>query len=233
MVIEKHDHRIDWRIALGLVMSAIWLGLGVAYIQSNYGWALFVKLPLDQMGDFLGGAFGPLAFLWLVIGFFIQQSEINQNTRGIEIQAHHNNLDNFLKVSSIIQQQMGVILGMLFVSSQGIPGKALVDSATMTKMWNRASEGDFSVFARSFLTMRFDDQGNALDIRDLFFLTEIRRRHTANFLRIFDNLLEEAKECDPQESIREAMLQGTAFGLLYQYIKSLEVPNYVETTAQN
>ena len=219
---ESNRHRLDWRISLGLVLTVVWLALGFFYIQSNYGWSTFATIPLDQMGDFLGGAFGPLAFLWLVIGFFIQQNEIMQNTRGIEIQAHHNNLDNFLKISSIIQQQIGVILGLLYTSSQAMPGEGPVDSATLNAMWSRASDGDYSIFARTFLIMRFDDKGNVVDLSDLFFATEIRRRHTDNFFRIFENMLNEAKACDKNETIREALLTGTAFGLLYQYINSLK-----------
>lgn len=218
---DKNHHKLDWRIILGLGISGLWLALGFVYIQANYGWRAFAETPMDQMGEFLGGAFGPLAFLWLVIGYFIQQNEIAENTRSIEIQAHHNNLDNFLKVSSIIQQQMGVTLGMLYISSQGMPGNGKVDSTTINSMWNRASDGDYSIFARSILSLRFDNQGNAVDINDIFFATEIRKRHTANFIRIFENLLAEAKDCDPKGSIREAMLEGTAFGILYKYVQSL------------
>ena len=33
------------------------------------------------MGGFLAGGFGPLTFLWLVLGYFQQQDELQQNTK--------------------------------------------------------------------------------------------------------------------------------------------------------
>lgn len=50
--------------------------------------------PLNEVGDFLAGAFAPLAFLWLVIGYWMQSEELNlqrqelkENTEALEKQA--------------------------------------------------------------------------------------------------------------------------------------------------
>ena len=32
----------------------------------------FIKLPLNELGDFLAGAFGPPGFAWLLLGYFLQ-----------------------------------------------------------------------------------------------------------------------------------------------------------------
>jgi hypothetical protein len=63
----------DWRIWFGLASTVFWLGLGFLYIATTVGWANFVSQPADTVGGFLEGAFAPLAFLWLVIGFFLQR----------------------------------------------------------------------------------------------------------------------------------------------------------------
>lgn len=47
-----------------------------------------VVMPLNNIGDFLAGAFGPLAILWLVLGFFQQGIELRQNTEALRLQAH-------------------------------------------------------------------------------------------------------------------------------------------------
>ncbi|TCM61878.1 hypothetical protein EC844_12632 [Acinetobacter calcoaceticus] len=47
----------------------------------------FVDLPLNEKGDFLAGAFAPLAFLWLVYGYYQQRQEIKQNTDALRLQA--------------------------------------------------------------------------------------------------------------------------------------------------
>ena len=44
-------------------------------------------MALNEVGDFLAGAFGPLAILWLVLGFFQQGVELRQGTRALELQA--------------------------------------------------------------------------------------------------------------------------------------------------
>ena len=39
-------------------------------------WSSFIALELNALGDFLAGAFGPIAFLWLVLGFLQQGREL-------------------------------------------------------------------------------------------------------------------------------------------------------------
>lgn len=70
-----------------------WFG-GVITVLYVSGFILFVicknaGLPnaLNEWGDFLGGVFGPLAFLWLVLGFFQQGEELKQNTKALKLQA--------------------------------------------------------------------------------------------------------------------------------------------------
>ena len=45
------------------------------------------NMPLNEVGDFLAGVFGPLAILWLVLGFLQQGKELRQNTEALELQA--------------------------------------------------------------------------------------------------------------------------------------------------
>lgn len=44
-------------------------------------------MPLNEIGDFLAGAFGPIAFLWLVLGFLQQGQELQQGTQALRLQA--------------------------------------------------------------------------------------------------------------------------------------------------
>jgi hypothetical protein len=43
-------------------------------------------MPLNEVGDFLAGVFGPLAVFWLILGFFQQGIELRQNTRALQLQ---------------------------------------------------------------------------------------------------------------------------------------------------
>ena len=59
-------------------------------------WLIFIfikirsgKLPynLNEFGDFIAGAFAPLAFFWLVRGYYQQGKELQQNTEALNLQA--------------------------------------------------------------------------------------------------------------------------------------------------
>ncbi len=69
----------DWRIIFALALTFLWFTFLAIYIARNVGWGSFPDLPIDEMGAFLEGAFAFLAFLWLVIGLFIQQSVLAEN----------------------------------------------------------------------------------------------------------------------------------------------------------
>ena len=80
----------DWRIIFALALTFLWFTFLAIYIARNVGWGSFLDLPIDEMGTFLEGAFAFLAFLWLVIGLFIQQSVLAENNEELR----RNNLDS-------------------------------------------------------------------------------------------------------------------------------------------
>ena len=80
---SAEPQRRDWRVWFGLATTALWIFLGIEYIGGVVGWGAFAKQPAESLGAFLEGAFAPLAFLWLVIGFFLQQRELSENTKAI------------------------------------------------------------------------------------------------------------------------------------------------------
>ncbi|MCA5973047.1 MULTISPECIES: hypothetical protein [Pseudomonas] len=47
----------------------------------------FINLKLNELGDFLAGAFGPIAFLWLILGFLQQGRELKLSTDALQLQA--------------------------------------------------------------------------------------------------------------------------------------------------
>lgn len=72
-------------LKVGLLLSMAYIVLGVVYCLQE--WSALAGLEPNEMGDFLAGGFGPLAFLWLVVGYFQQGTELRQNSRALHLQA--------------------------------------------------------------------------------------------------------------------------------------------------
>jgi hypothetical protein len=45
-------------------------------------------MDLGEWGTFLGGIFGPVAFLWLILGYLQQRDELHLNTEALHLQQH-------------------------------------------------------------------------------------------------------------------------------------------------
>ena len=139
------------------------------YISSSIGWSEIGDQPAEVIGNFLEGAFAPLAFLWLVIGYFLQQKELSQNTEAlrqqfreiertaeqavkqtetISAQERHARRQIFLQVHELVRRQLGAIAGMLWISSQG-PGEdgSTVSDEEQAELWTQLNQGDPDVSA--------------------------------------------------------------------------------------
>lgn len=58
-------------------------------------------MELNAVGDFFAGVFGPLAILWLVLGFFQQGIELRQGTAALQLQAR--------ELNSSVEQQTAMV----------------------------------------------------------------------------------------------------------------------------
>jgi hypothetical protein len=221
----------DWRIWLGLSLSAGWLLLGAAYVSTTVGWTRFASLPADKLGSFLEGAFAPLAFLWLVIGYFLQQKELQQNSRALQAQAVeiqrtaeqaviqsrqmaaselHARQETFLRIAESVREQLGAISGLLYVSSQGNAGSGAISREEMAQLFAQLSAGDDALFSRRLLQLSIELEDS--DSFDLFYGTAIRARHTNHFIFVFERLVRRATELDTEDMIRDTLLaSGHAF----------------------
>jgi hypothetical protein len=228
----------DWRIWFGLVVTFVWIAGGLAFVMSSVHADPDQDLTLDVIGNFLEGAFAPLAFLWLVLGLFMQQRELANNTEVLRktseqsekqtqaIAATEMNArqETFFKIAESVKHQLGGISGMLFAGGLGPVGSSRYNRDEITEMFQKASNGDAEIFARQFLSMEFMDEGG---IGSLLYDTDIRRRHTRNFRRTFERLVELARGCDVDGIIVDTMSQS-AFGLLYQQMTDY-MPDDFET----
>jgi hypothetical protein len=83
--VKTEKRRGHWIAPFGLALSVAYLGFW-GWILFPIKWQRLRDMDLNAIGDFLAGGFAPLAFLWLVLGFFQQRVELAQNTKALELQ---------------------------------------------------------------------------------------------------------------------------------------------------
>ncbi|MAW42671.1 MAG: hypothetical protein CMP97_00865 [Gammaproteobacteria bacterium] len=230
--------KMDWRIFMGLSLTSIWLITGFIYVSSSVGWAGFVNLPVEEVGSFLEGAFAPLAFLWLVIGYFLQQQELIQNTQAMRAQANeiartaeqaiiqseklaasetYARQEATLRLAETVRHQLGGISGMLYISSHGPLADYPSGEINSEQMFSEQSKGDPEIFSRKLLEISFA-LGETTKQFELFYKTEIRARHTNQFIFVFERLMNHVRHSDTDNMLFDS-LSGNAHGLLYARMK--------------
>ena len=228
----------DWRIWLGLALSAAWLALGAAYISFSVGWSKVPSLDAATLGNFLEGAFAPLAFLWLVIGYFLQRRELEQNTAALRDQAQeiqrtaehaaiqseqmaanerHAGQQAYLQLAESVRLQLGAVAGLLFISSQGATGDGTVSQQEISKLFSIMSAQEPEVFSRRLLEVHLQIEDPAMQCA-LFYGTEVRARHSNNFIFSFQRLLNRAAEVDRDDMLHDALM-ASGHGFLYQVMQ--------------
>ena len=230
----------DWRVLFGLTVTFLYLFLMAVYIDAEVGWTSFVTLQVERMGSFLEGAFAPLAFLWLVIGYFLQKKELRQNTDAMKMQfveiqrsaeqatvqaeataraEMHQRRESFLKLAELVRTQLGYVVGLLYLSSQMADNsEEKVPTERLANLWMVVGRDDPEAFSREML--RTATLSSRQYRFKLLFGTEIRTRHTSNFESSFERLLRAAEGCDEDDMIKDALL-GSAHGNLYRLIESV------------
>lgn len=220
---------MDWRVAMGLTLTIAWLGLGAWYIFGRAEWVEFMPNTAADLGDFLQGVFAPLAFLWLVLGHFLQQSEITANTRALELQELNtrriellSRRDSFFKLQALVEQQLGSIISFLYISVEGPTGTGNVSWEQFAQERQLMDQGDHALFIRRMMFLCVPLFNEPTRLTELFYGTEIRSRHTRNFCTTFEKLLRAARDVDEDEMIVQALMQGSGMGRLYVLIGNLE-----------
>lgn len=225
---SKQKSKLDWRVVFGITLTATWIFLGVIYLVGVVGFNDFVDLPTGDIGSFLEGAFAPLAFLWLVIGHFMQQSEISANTKAVQLQEEsakrqelHSQRNSYFKLLTLVQEQLGSIAGFHYVSVCGPTGSGEITTEEYANMRGE-STGDSALFVRKMISLVASNSEHPEKIQEILFGTEIRQRHSRNFRITFRKLLDHAREVDHDDMVANALLYGSAPGTYYRIIRVAE-----------
>ncbi|WP_339718549.1 hypothetical protein [Marinomonas primoryensis] len=84
---EKKESGLSWKMWTGIVASFLYAIAAICILVMNLCYSPpSPPLGLNGIGDYLAGAFSPLAFLWLVIGYLMQNKELKNNNESIKLQ---------------------------------------------------------------------------------------------------------------------------------------------------
>ena len=229
--------KLDWRVWLGVVATAVYLLLAFAYVL-HQGMGALLALPAENLGSFLEGAFAPLAFLWLVIGYFLQRSELKETTAALHAQHEefkrsteqaviqsesmkasevHARQEAYLQLAQQIRAQLGTITGLLYISSQSTEGGGQVSRERHSQLFAELSVSDTEAFSRQIIQFYLATQDKQ-ERYDFFYGTAIRARHSNHFAKTFEDLLRRAENADAEGVFRNALLYS-AHGIVYQRIQ--------------
>jgi hypothetical protein len=84
---------------IGITITAVYSLVIFALIYGRV--SQLITMPLNELGDFLAGVFGPLAIFWLILGFLQQGKELQQSTQALELQAQ--------ELNNSVQQQRELV----------------------------------------------------------------------------------------------------------------------------
>ena len=73
--------KLGW---VGVLVTGVYLFSVAYFLWDRLG--DLGNLELNSFGDFLAGAFGPLAIFWLVLGFFQQGAELRNSIKSLDLQ---------------------------------------------------------------------------------------------------------------------------------------------------
>ena len=234
----KHLRDWDWRIWGGSVVTAVWLAGGAAYLGTFVGWA-FWHQGAAAIGGFFEGFFAPLAFLWLVVGLFIQQKELSrtrdemresnvlsaQQAKAIEASALTARQQAFFLIAENVRRQTGNLLGVMLASSEN---DLVADEEEMARHWIAHSGGDYERFPRLLAVAQYGLlEGNFGRMRvggEFLFGSPFRAAMSEEYMRSFRRLLQLARDCDTGGAILGTVSQ-TPHGLVYSaMLAQLDAP---------
>lgn len=82
--------------------------------------AEFSSLKLNEKGDVLAGVFAPLAFLWLIYGYYQQGQELKQNTDALKLQADElaNNVEQQRNIYNTARKELDLTVKQMNLNNK-------------------------------------------------------------------------------------------------------------------
>nr|WP_321439407.1 hypothetical protein [uncultured Hyphomonas sp.] len=91
----RWEHLIRWSVIVSILWVVSWILVACVSVPPIW------QIRLNEAGDFWAGMAAPLAFYWLVLGFFQQGKELR-----LQIKEMRHSVDQFKAQTSLIEQQL-------------------------------------------------------------------------------------------------------------------------------
>lgn len=102
---------MSFKVIFGWIATIAWMLAWAIFLHND--WQSASDMAFNEWGDYFAGISAPLAFMWLVIGYFQQGEELSQNTKALEQQEKALKLQvDELKHSVEQQNRSAVALGI-------------------------------------------------------------------------------------------------------------------------
>lgn len=88
-----------WAKIITTTYLSVFLGTVIARFSE------LISLPLNELGDFAAGMFGPLAFLWLVLGYHQQGKELKISSDALLAQVEEMKVNSRLQTEAAARQE--------------------------------------------------------------------------------------------------------------------------------
>lgn len=149
-----------------LIRPGFWItGVYVLLFLTYSGFqhtALWAMKP-NELGDFLAGCFAPLAFLWLVLGFFQQGDELKNSVAALKLQGEElrNSVEQQRQLVEVTREQLGLDHAKLLSEAEAAVRQAepIFHISCSIKQGSRIREGDGFLPARYYSKFTVSNMG--------------------------------------------------------------------------
>lgn len=219
----------DWRISLGLILTFLWLLVWIC-VALWEGWDAFWGQELGRLGG-LEGLFAPLAFLWLVLGLFIQQKELSVNTQTLQ-QSNRQAAEQtrvlaetelrarqaaFFQILDSVSRSTGTLLGYMLSQTFGPNGQNMYSEEQLATYWSAHGAGEYERFPLIILA-------DELASEELFFGNEVNAGWSEDVIRNVRNIMALARDCDDDKGTIHSSVTRSSLAYVYarmlQYVKA-------------
>lgn len=225
-------------ITMGIVVTVLWIIGGLALLFQN-GVSGFLNQGLDALGGFLEGFFAPLAFLWLVIGLFMQQRELSlntdvlratvdtakQQTRVLEETELRARQSAFFQIAENVKRQTrnlaGLIAGLILDES----GNAVFSEEDMLDHWMDHQRGQYEKFPAMLINPSNPMSTYGISEFEMLFGNEALCIYSEEYIRSFRQLLRMGHDCDPDGTIVKTVSQTPHGSLFDMMIANIAQPS--------